>query len=706
MIEPKVQIPKSLAAGAFLAILLAAAMIGAGQDAGARNTGLLARWTFDDASAGAVVSDAAGGVKDAIRGRFIITPGVSGTGLKFDGYTTSVVRKGRQAPRLGDEFTIEAWVALAAFPWAWCPVVGQEANGLVGYSFGVGPQGEFGLKVSVRGDWAVCLSPVKLPLRKWAHIAATFRADDGIRIFLDGREVASRPIQGKAAYASGADLLIGMNPDKRLPAFIVAGGAGTVPAWFAFDGIMDEIGIHGRALASDELARLHTAVPAPAPPALSARRLPSGPKGPGRFGAYYTKLAYDESWDALWPAGPAADIVVQFDDSPVRVVFWRGLRYGPAWVMDNGQWMADQSFETWDGPEGCYEHMEDPRCLYSSVRILESSEARVVVHWRYAPVNSRNHLWRVEETAGWGLWVDEYYYFYPDRTAVRKMIWLADALGAGSPSEIQETTPLCEPGQNAEDILNTDAMTILNLKAESRTYSWPGEMDSPAKSRNLQPENPNIQVVNLKSKTKPFIIFEPGCRMTVYVGRVRKALADFSSYNHFPVSLLPSDGRYAVAPDKVASFSISYTDPPRHAEKDGTIWAGWIYGVTESPSPALASIGRSWAKAPELRVQGGGAPAAVYDLSQRAYVLAAPLAGRPAALAGELRASEDSPVENVALVIRNWGESGAVLSLDGKTVPRGRDFRFGSARTLEGTDLVVWFKAKSVKPLSFVLMPK
>jgi len=706
MIEPKVQIPKSLAAGAFLAILLAAAMIGAGQDAGARNTGLLARWTFDDASAGAVVSDAAGGVKDAIRGRFLITPGVSGTGLKFDGYTTSVVRKGRQAPRLGDEFTIEAWVALAAFPWAWCPVVGQEANGLVGYSFGVGPQGEFGLKVSVRGDWAVCLSPVKLPLRKWAHIAATFRADDGIRIFLDGREVASRPIQGKAAYASGADLLIGMNPDKRLPAFIVAGGAGTVPAWFAFDGIMDEIGIHGRALASDELARLHTAVPAPAPPALSPRRLPSGPKGPGRFGAYYTKLAYDESWDALWPAGPAADIVVQFDDSPVRVVFWRGLRYGPAWVMDNGQWMADQSFETWDGPEGCYEHMEDPRCLYSSVRILESSEARVVVHWRYAPVNSRNHLWRVEETAGWGLWVDEYYYFYPDRTAVRKMIWPADALGAGSPSEIQETTPLCEPGQNAEDILNPDAMTILNLKGDSRVYSWPGEMDSPAKSRNLQPENPNIQVVNLKSKAKPFIIFEPGCRMTVYVGRVRKVLADFSSYNHFPVSLLPSDGRYAVAPDKVASFSISYTDPPRHPEKDGTVWASWIYGVTEGPYPGLAAAGRSWAKAPELRVTGGVFASRGYDLSQRAYILEAPPAGRPVALAGELRASEDSPVENVALVVRNWGESGAILSLEGKNVPRGRDFRSGSVRTLEGTDLVVWFKAKSVKPLSFVLGPK
>ena len=714
--NPMKSILGALGGAAVLALALFAGPQAPAPQAG---PGPVARWTFDDA-AGPVALDAAGGVKDEIRGRFLFAPGVSGTGLKFDGYTTGIVRKSRQAPRLADEFTVDAWVALAALPWAWCPVLGQEANGLVGYSFGIGPMGEFGLKVSVRGEWAVCLSTVKLPLRKWAHIAATFRADDGIKLYLDGREVAARPVQGKAAYAGGADLLIGMNPDKRLPAFLVGQGSGTIPSWYSFDGIMDEISLYGRALPAEEMGRLHAAAPAAAAPLLALRRLPSGPKGPGgarsaggpdarasaRFGAYYAKLAYDESWDALWPTGPASDIVVQFDDSPIRVVFWRGTRYGPAWVMDNGQWMADQSFETWDGPEGCYEHMEDPRCLYSSVRILESTEARVVVHWRYAPVSSRNHLWRVEETAGWGLWVDEYYYFYPDRTAVRKMVWNANGLGAGSPSEIQETTPLCEPGQNAEDILNPDAMTILNLKGESQTYSWPGEMDSPAKSRNLQPANPNIQVVNLKSKAKPFIIFEPGCRMTVYVGRVRKALADFSSYNHFPVSLLPSDGRYAVAPDKVASFSISYTDPPRHQEKDGTVWASWIYGVTETPSPALAAVGRSWAKAPELRMAGGGAAAPVYDISQRAYVLAAPGAGRPAALAGELRASEDSPVENVALVVKNWGDGGASLSVDGKAVPRGPGFRFGHVRSLDGTDLVVWFKAKAVTPLSFVLTPR
>jgi hypothetical protein len=350
--------------------------------------------------------------------------------------------------------------------------------------------------------------------------------------------------------------------------------------------------------------------------------------------------------------------------------------------------------------------MEDPRCLYSHVRILESSEARAVVHWRYAPVSSRNHFWRVDEKSGWGLWVDEYYYFYPDLTAVRKVVWPTEFLGRESPSEIQETIPFCQPGQSSEDILNPDALTILNLKGESRTYSWPGEMDDPSKSRNLQPENPNIQVVNLKSKAKPFIVFEPGCRMSVYVGRVRKRVTDFSSYNHFPVSLLPSDGRFTVAPDRVTHFSISYTDPPRHVDPAASTWAAWIYGVTEAPFEGLAALGRSWAKAPELAVKGPGIVSEGYDLSQRAYVLRCRTAGTPAAVEAELRAGADSPAANVALLIKGWGDGGAALTIDGKAAVRGRDFKLGSVRTLEGTDLVVWIKVEAARPVKIALDPR
>ena len=672
----------------------------------AQDPGLLAHWEFDEGAQVRSTTEAVTGLKDPIEGHFWFAPGVAGTGLKFDGYTTRVIRSNNRAPRLGEAFTMDAWVAPSTLPWNWCPVLSQEKDGLVGYSFGVGPRGEFGLRISVRGEWKECLSQARLPLKKWSHISAVFDALRGITLFLDGREAGSLAFQGKPAHAGNADLLIGMNPEKRKPSHIVGQGVGTVEGWYAFDGIMDEIRIFGRALSAEELRKSHEAVRPASTPDPAFPRLPSGPPGPGRFGAYYTKLRYDEGWDALWPVGPAADIVVQFDASPVRVAFWRGTRYGPAWVMENGQWIADQSVETWDGVEGCYEHMEDPRCLYSQVRILESTEARAVVHWRYAPVSSRNHFWRVDEKSGWGLWVDEYYYFYPDLTAVRKVVWPTEFLGRESPSQIQETIPICQPGQSSEDILNPDALTILNLEGESHVYSWPGEMNDPDRQQGLRPENPNIQVVNLKSRIKPFIIFEPGCEMHVYVGRVREGVSNFSAYNHWPVSLLPSDGRYAVAPDRATSFSISYTDPPRHEGPEATNWASWIYGVIEGPNDRLVALGKSWARAPLLAVHGSELRAEGYDISQRAYVLVCRDPGRPGAAAFEIQADSKRPLENVILYVKGWGDGTAAVRIDGQPLEHGPALKFGHVRTIDGTDLVVWIMKASVRPVKIDLEPR
>ena len=671
----------------------------------AQDPGLLAHWKFDEGAQIRSTTEVVTGLKDTVEGRFQFAPGVAGTGLKFDGYTTRVIRSRNRAPRLGEAFTMDAWVAPSALPWNWCPVLSQEKDGLVGYSFGVGPRGEFGLRISVRGEWKECRSQAKLPLKKWSHISAVFDARRGITLFLDGREAGSLAFQGKPAHAGNADLLIGMNHEKRKPSHIVGQGVGTVEGWYAFDGIMDEIRIFGRALSAEELRKSHEAVRPASAPDPAFPRLPSGLQGPGHFGAYYTKLSYDDGWDALWPVGPAADIVVQFDGSPVRVVFWRGTRYGPAWVMENGQWLADQSVETWDETEGCYEHMEDPRCLYSQVRILESTESRAVVHWRYAPVSSRNHFWRVDEKSGWGLWVDEYYYFYPDLTAVRKVVWPTEFLGQKSPSQIQETIPICQPGQSSEHILNPDALTILNLEGESQVYSWPGEMNDPDRQQELRPKNPTIQVVNLRSRVKPFIIFEPGCEMHVYVGRVRAGVSNFSAYNHWPVSLLPSDGRYAVAPDRATSFSISYTDPPRHQGPEATTWASWIYGVTEGPNDRLVALGRSWVRAPRLVVQGAELCAEGYDLSQRAYVLVCRDPGRPGAAALEIQADSERPLENVILYVKGWGDGSTAVKVDGQPVEHGLRLRFGHVRKIEGTDLVVWIKKSSVRPVRIELAP-
>ena len=194
--------------------------------------------------------------------------------------------------------------------------------------------------------------------------------------------------------------------------------------------------------------------------------------------------------------------------------------------------------------------------------------------------------------------------------------------------------------------------------------------------------------------------------MHVYVGRLRAGVSNFPAYNHFPVSLLPSDGRYAVAADRATSFSISYTDPPRHEGPEATTWASWLYGVTKGPYGGLAALGRSWARAPRLTVHGSGLRAEGYDLSQRAYVLACPNPGRPRAAVCELKADEETPLANAVLYIKGWGDRNAAVKINGQPVERGTTIKFGYVRTIEGTDLVVWVKKTSVQPVTIGLEPR
>jgi len=88
--------------------------------------------------------------------RFLqIVPGVSGNGLRFDGYTTSVVRKAESAPKFHGSFSLQAWVALDTYPWNWIPVVDQEQDRQSGYFFGLDAFGHVSLQVQCMG-LAIC----------------------------------------------------------------------------------------------------------------------------------------------------------------------------------------------------------------------------------------------------------------------------------------------------------------------------------------------------------------------------------------------------------------------------------------------------------------------------------------------------------------------------------------------------------------------
>lgn len=52
-----------------------------------------------------------------------------------------------------------------------------------------------------------------------------------------------------------------------------------------------------------------------------------------------------------------------------------------------------------------------------------------------------------------------------------------------------------------------------------------------------------------------------------------------------------------------------------------------------------------------------------------------------------------------------WGNKNTELKTDGRKIKRGKDFRFGHRRTLEGSDLIVWIKAESTKPMKLAIKP-
>jgi hypothetical protein len=658
-------------------------------------SGPAARWSFDGKTVETVVDDVSG-TRDPIAGNFRIVTGVSGEALKFDGYTSVVTRKAADAPELASSFTLEAWVALAAYPWSWCPVVDRSAE-RAGYALEIGPDGELAVKVFSGSAWRVCISHQAIPLRTWTHVAGVFQPGKGLTVFIDGREQGRLEFRGGMIPARRADLVIGSVPRPAEPAYIHR-EHGTLPGWYSLDAVLDEVALHGRPLSADALSRAYAAMMPETDPDIPPRVLPSGPAGPGRFGAYYTHLKYYWEWDDLWRIADHPDVVVQFEDSPVRVVFWRGTRYSPAWVTENNLWMADQSVEAWDNEEGCFEHMQDRHCRYSHVRIIENTPARVVVHWRYAPVSAYDNHWRVDPRTGWGCWVDEYYYFYPDQTGIRKYTWEKGSLGR--PRQFQESIPLTGPGQVQGDVVHEHYVTIANLEGETQEFHY---IESPPRKTDKPiPEDPMIQMHNFKADNKPFIIFEPGGDMHYLRDMNIEALARPGSCSHWPIGQMCCDGRTQRTTDRAASFlGFPITDPVIH-EDGNRRWVSSLYGMNDRPFDRLLPLAKSWIRAPELRVASGDLEAPRYDFSQRAYVLNNSGTDTPSAEL-ILEAGPGSPMRNACLRIAGWGNSAPGVAIEGRALVRGKDYRLGHIRTLEGADLLLWLSWEASEPVRISL---
>ena len=638
-------------------------------------------------------------------------PGVSGSALAFDGYFSKVTLPTDKAPRITDELTLEAWVVLGAYPWNDAGIVHQSAGEAItpeaykhgyqdpyvyrpwkmqGYMLGIDPYGRPVFKVNGRqagGGEVQHKETVDtrhvIPTYRWVHLVGVY-GDGSMSLYMNGELIDQKAASG-AIEVPDRDVLIGLNGDAQRISDPVShsnfAANNNLPILYGIEGLIDEVRIYDRALSDEQIHESYAAFRPSAEfvddPSLGRRILPGERTGKpaGTFGASYKTLDYHELWDNLWRSSPYRDIVVRFDTLPANVVFWQGTNFGSGWVTENNRWMSDQSAEI-GGPHGCAEHMADKRGRFGHVRLIENTDARVVVHWRYPSIDV-GYVFPSPE-----VWADEYYTIYPDGAGIR---YVARAKGGW-----HDTQFLTQAGTTCLDNLSLAALTVANMDGESADLTW--------ELPNRVPRNPIkdacIKVINFKSNWKVYVIYREGAEIEQWGhSEQSKHTPDpfAGPWNHWPVGLNPSDGRYAVSHDRIT-----------HAAIGGArgVGAFIMYGFSDQAATGLIPLAKSWNRPPKLKSLSG-CESNGYRQTERAYRLTA----KAWSMAFALDGSEETPIHNPCFVIEKWtNKNKSRLVVNGKELAPGKSFRQGVIRDTDGTrTLVVWLQLQSTSPVRFTV---
>lgn len=625
--------------------------------------------------------------------------GVRGRSLLLNGLSTQIVQPAGQVPRVTRAFTVQAWVALGAYPLNTAPFVDLLEPTQGGFFFGVDIHGRPSVSVRAGDGIHTLVAPDALPLHGWQQVAAVLTESGDLQLFRNGQKIAEKNGIGRFVAAPGTiDLLIGRARAQAKPSGAIRLEA-NAEIHATLDGALDELKIHDRALDAREIAAEFAAVQPTAESPVPLRVLPTGPAG--AFGAFYTQLKFYPQWDATWRVGNHPDVVVRFGELPIRFVFWRGTSFIPHWVTENGIWYNNEFCETWGDVKGCGEPMSDKQTRYSHVRVLESNAARSVVHWRYALTDVFYDIARQDPATGWGDWADEVYTIYPDGTAVRDITLHSSEPAA--PHEWHESIVVMGQGFSPHNAIEPVGLTLIGDKGERVDYSW--EKATPPK-RPGQPERPMIHLVNTKSRYRPFAIVRPQDKPTfdIFNGEIRREVSIYPWWNHWPAATFASDGRYAVAADRVSHSSLSHLVWNAYETGLNRMRKIMLVGLTEQSAEALVPLARSWSQPAGLELVSEGLLSRGYDPAQKAYILQIEKAG--SACAFTVAASPGSPVVNPAFVLQGWGQRDVKVLVNGENIPEGANLMTGHRQTIDGDDLIVWLRIESRAQLKLLIEPR
>jgi hypothetical protein len=646
---------------------------------------------FDEGS-GESARESIGGKSHAVSGhKTLWNPSpVSGAGLGFDGYNSGVTVPATEAPALKDSFSLEAWVALGAYPYNWAPIVQHSQWEESGYYFGIDAYGHLGFLSKLDGEWKKVVTQESIPTFKWTHVMASYNKTAGeIVLYINGEEKTKvSTAAAKLVLAGSTELTVGLNTVDLVPTDPIRTWA-TFPSRMGLDGLIDEVKLYDTAFSPADAQASYSALkPANPTQDLQPRRFPAdSEKGTlSKFGASYANLAYHESWDSLWCNTSNSDVIVRFDKLPVRYVFWKGTRFSPVLVTENGKLVGDQSSENsmnWgrsNAPPittGCCEHMSDAQTRHAHVTIVEDTPARVVVKWRYAMMDVNYNIANVDPVTGWGDWSEEWWTLYPDGTAVRFMRRRCGGWNEAMLFNADGTAP--------EDNVDLAAVTVVNSDGQTQLLDWSNGFPHVTISNGV------IASINMKSAYKPFSMYEAGSRMSVF-GFIKEKSPNshFTAWNHYPVYQGRSDGRLAHTFDKMTHSSLL---GPR--AKGASV----LYGFSNAQATSLLPLQKAWINAPAMK-EANGCVLRQYNRDAKAYEITR----REPKMSFRLDASDENPIRNLCLVFKKWGtrHANAILKLNGSILPGGPDFRQGVNIDTDGTyTLIVWLGLSATTPQNF-----
>lgn len=456
-----------------------------------------------------------------------------------------------------------------------------------------------------------------------------------------------------------------------------------------------------------------------------------------RFGARYGSLEYDMPvivgrgrtvpWERLWKTNEVSDIVVDFPE-PYKLVLWRGMSFTPSWALDNV--MTSFFFAETVEPgvfRDCCEMMSDRECRYSHARIIHASNARVVIHWRYALGDGAYTICRNQ-------WVDELYYVHPDGTACRNVtihldpddrdVWQIDPrtgmrvpfsmIGAPAGKRTfndMEFITVNPAGSTSEENMPEGALTLLDGGEFERTFTWPNAPDFGVEP--FPDLEDYIFRINYRRRAGAFV----ACP----AGGLRVRLQDNTGMRYVAGALVQDDRWETVTdlPGRFADFihwpitrghgTTALTDPAVYGERpthtflgyannapvkslgNGAVTWSWLTGIAPGDERLLRSAVRAWTSPPPIE-------GVWYDRTQRAYVFPNPGSG------DALRVNAARGVVSPTFVLKGWEGEAVEVLVDGKPVDPGST-AIGIEQTIDGVQTVVTLR-RVLPPSSTVAFRK